>query len=66
MARAAADGDDMPGASAAVGGSGGEDDGRQGWTLTGKGREPVQRQRQVRLNKPPLPKLPGRWWCNGR
>ena len=37
-ARAAADGDDLPGASAAVGGGGGGDDGRQGRTLTGKGR----------------------------
>jgi hypothetical protein len=39
MARAraaAADGDDLPGASAAVGGGGGG--GRQGRTLTGKGR----------------------------
>ncbi len=37
-ARAAADADDLPGASAAVGGGGGDDDdGRRGWTLTSKG-----------------------------
>jgi len=35
MARAAADGDDLPGASAAVGG--GDDDGRRGRTLTVQG-----------------------------
>ena len=40
-ARAAVDGDDLPGASAAVSGSGDDDDGRQGRTLMGKGREPV-------------------------
>ncbi len=34
MARAAADGNDLPGASAAVGG--GNDDGRRGRTLTGR------------------------------
>ena len=39
MARAAADGDDLPGTSAAVGG--GDDDGRQGRTLTGKRRGPA-------------------------
>ena len=43
------DGDDLPGASTAVGGGGGgDDDGRQGRTLTGKGREPAQRRRHVR------------------
>ncbi len=36
-ARVAADGDNLPGASAAVGGGGGGDDGRRGRTLTGKG-----------------------------
>ena len=39
-ARAAADGDDLPGVSAAVGGGGGGgDDGRRGRTLKGNGRE---------------------------
>ena len=46
-ARAAADGDDLPGASAAVGGGGGGDDGRRGRTLTGKGREPGGEHRRV-------------------
>ncbi len=36
--RAAADSDNLLGASAAVGGGGGGDDGRRGRTLTGKGR----------------------------
>ncbi len=36
MARAAADGDDLPGTSAAVGG--GDDDGRRGRMLMGKGQ----------------------------
>ena len=45
MARAAADGNDLPGASAAVGG--GDDDGRRGRTLTGKGRGSVQRRRHA-------------------
>ena len=45
IARAAADGDDLPGASAAVGG--GDDDGRWGRTLTGKGRGPARRQRHA-------------------
>ncbi len=45
MARVAADGDDLPGASAAVGG--GNNNGRQGRTLTGKGRGPAQRQRHA-------------------
>ena len=40
-ARAAADGEDLPGASAAVSGSGDDNDGRQGRTLTGKGQEPA-------------------------
>ena len=40
-ARAAVDGDDLPGASAEVSGSGDGDDSRQGRTLTGKGREPA-------------------------
>jgi hypothetical protein len=47
-ARAAADGKDLPGPSAAIGGSGGNDDGRQGWTLTGKGREPARQRRQAK------------------
>jgi len=45
MARAVADGDNLPGASAAVGG--GNNDGRRGGTLTGKGRGPVRRQRHA-------------------
>ncbi len=45
MARAAADGDNLPGASAAVGG--GDDDGRRGRTLTGKGRGPAQQRRHA-------------------
>ncbi len=45
MARAVADGDNLPGASAAVGG--GDNDGRQGRTLTGKGRGPARRQRHA-------------------
>ena len=45
MARAAATGNDLPGASAAVGG--GDDDSRQGRTLTGKGRGPARRQRHA-------------------
>ena len=45
MARAVADGDNLPGASAAVGG--GNNDGRQGRTLTGKGRGPARRQRHA-------------------
>ena len=44
MARAVADGDDLPGASAAAGG--GDNDSRRGRTLTGKGRGPVQRQQR--------------------
>jgi len=40
MARVAADGNDLPGASAAVGG--GNDHGRRGRTLTGKGRGPAR------------------------
>ena len=43
MARAAADGNDLPGASAAVGGGGNDNGGRQGRTLTGKGQEPARR-----------------------
>ena len=42
MARAGADVNDLPGTSATVGGGGGDNDGRQGWTLTGKGREPAR------------------------
>ena len=45
MARAAADGDDLPGASAAVGG--GNDDGRRERTLTGKGRGPARQQQHA-------------------
>ena len=45
MARAAADGDDLPGASAAVGG--GDDDARRGRTLTGKGRGPARQRRHA-------------------
>ncbi len=45
MARAAADGDNLPGASAAVGG--GDDDARQGQMLTGKGRGPARRRRHA-------------------
>ena len=41
MVRAAADGMDLPGASAAVGGGGGNEDGRRGQTLTGKGQVPA-------------------------
>ncbi len=46
MARAVADGDDLPGTSAAVGG--GDNNGRRGRTLMGnKGREPARRQRHA-------------------
>jgi len=45
MARAVADGDDLPGSSAAVGG--GNNDGRRGRTLTGKGRGPARQQRHA-------------------
>ena len=45
MARAAADGDDMPGASVAVGG--GDNNGRWGQKLTCKGQRPAQRQRHA-------------------
>ena len=50
MVRAAADGDDLPGASAAIGGGGGDDDddGRRGRTLPGKGQEPARQRRQAR------------------
>ena len=41
MARAAVDDNDLPGTSAVPGGGGVDNDGRQGRTLTGKGREPV-------------------------
>ena len=44
------DGDELPGASASVGGGGGGDDSRRGRTLTGKGREPARRRRQVRAD----------------
>ena len=37
MARAAADINDLPGVSAAVGGGGGKDNGRQGQKLRGEG-----------------------------
>jgi hypothetical protein len=48
--RAAADGDDLSGASAAIGGGGGDDDddGRRGRTLPGKGREPARQRRHAR------------------
>ena len=46
--RVAADSDDLPGASAAVGGGCGDKHGRRGRTLTGKGQEPAQRRRQAR------------------
>ena len=45
MARAVADGDNLPGASAAVGG--GDNGGRRGRMLTGKGQGPAQRQRHA-------------------
>ena len=45
MARAAADGDNLPGVSAAVGG--GDNDDRRGQTLTGKGRGPARQQRHA-------------------
>ena len=45
MARAAANSDNLSGASAAVGG--GDDDGRRGRTLTGKGRGPARRRRHA-------------------
>ena len=48
MARAVADGDNLPGVSAAVVGGGGDDGGRRGRTLTGKGRELVRQRRQAR------------------
>ena len=48
MARAAADGNDLPSASTAIGGGSGDNNGRQGWTLTGKGRELVRRRWQAR------------------
>ncbi len=47
---AAADGNNLPGASIAVSGCGSNNDGRQGRTQTGKGREPVQQWRQVRVD----------------
>ena len=43
-----ADSNDLPRASTAVGGGGGNNDGRQGRMLTGKGREPAATQRQAR------------------
>ena len=52
-ATVAADSNDLPGASiAAVSGSGsgsGNNDGRQGRTLTGKGREPARLQTTIAL-----------------
>jgi hypothetical protein len=53
MVTAAADSNDLPGASiAAIRGSGsgsGNDDGRQGRTLMGKGREPARLQTMIAL-----------------
>ncbi len=45
MARATAEGDDLSGVSATVGG--GDDDGRRGRTLTCKGRGPARRRRHA-------------------
>ena len=49
-AEAVADGNNLPGASAAVGGSSGDHNGRRGRTQMGKGREPAQRRRQARAD----------------
>ena len=47
--RAATDDDNLPDASAAVGGGSGDEDGGRGRTLTGKGREPAQQRTTTAL-----------------
>jgi len=42
------DGDDLPGASAAVSGGSNDENGRRGRTLTGKGLEPARQQQHAR------------------
>ena len=49
MARAAAGGNDLLGMSAAVGGGRDDKDGRQGRTLTSKGREPARQRQKARM-----------------